>query len=42
MPDTELTALDYWRAIGLWGANVATYKIAFAACLIEFVGQGRT
>jgi len=42
VPDAELTALDYWRAIVIYGANVATYKIALAACLIEFAGQGRT
>jgi len=42
MPDTLLAPLDYWRAIVLYGANVATYKIALAACLIKFAEHGKT
>lgn len=37
-----LTARDYWRAIVLYGQNVATYKVALASCLIEFAEQGKT
>ncbi len=37
---TTLTAQDYWRAIVLYGNNVATYKIALADCLIAFAEAG--
>lgn len=37
-----LSPQDYWRAIVLYGANVATYKIAFAICLMRFAEQGKT
>lgn len=34
--------MDYWRAIVLYGLNVATYKIALARCLHGFVADGKT
>ena len=37
-----LSPHDYWRAIVLYGANVATYKIALAICLMRFAEQGKT
>jgi 5-methylcytosine-specific restriction endonuclease McrA len=37
---TTLTTQDYWRAIVLYGNNVATYKIALATCLIGFAEAG--
>jgi hypothetical protein len=37
-----LTSQDYWRAIVLYGANVATYKIALGICLMELAEQGKT
>lgn len=40
--ESVLTPQDYWRAIVLYGNNVATYKIALAACLIEFAEAGAT
>ena len=33
---------DYWRAIILYGRNTATYKIALAKCLLDFVGDRKT
>jgi 5-methylcytosine-specific restriction endonuclease McrA len=38
----ELSAQDYWRAVVLYGANVATYKIALATALIDFAKEHRT
>jgi 5-methylcytosine-specific restriction endonuclease McrA len=40
--EPALTAQDYWRAIVLYGNNVATYKIALAACLIAFAKADAT
>jgi 5-methylcytosine-specific restriction endonuclease McrA len=40
--EPTLTPQDYWRAVVLYGNNVATYKIALAACLIEFAEAGAT
>lgn len=37
-----LTPQDYWRAIVLYGNNVATYKLALADCLIAFAEQRMT
>src|SRR5262245_37890689 len=37
-----LSPQDYWRAIVLYGANVATYKPALADCLIAFAQVGAT
>lgn len=37
-----LSPQDYWRAIVLYGANVATYKIALAICLMRFAEQDKT
>lgn len=33
---------DYWRAVILYGLNVATYKIALAKCLYNFTKEGKT
>lgn len=30
-----LSPKDFWRAIVLYGANVATYKIALALCRMD-------
>lgn len=40
--ESTLTSQDYWRAIVLYGNNVATYKVALAGCLIEFAEAGVT
>src|SRR4051794_19449511 len=32
---------SYWRAVILFGRNVASYKFALANSLIEFAGQGK-
>lgn len=37
-----LSPQDYWRAIVLYGTNVATYKIALAHCLMDFAVHGKT
>lgn len=37
-----LTPQDYWRAIVLYGNNVATYKPALADSLIAFAQENRT
>jgi 5-methylcytosine-specific restriction endonuclease McrA len=36
---SPLTPQEYWRAIVLYGNNVATYKLALADCLIAFAEQ---
>lgn len=41
MSDNSSNA-DYWRAIVLYGLNVATYKIALAKCLYGFSKAGIT
>lgn len=38
----SLSPQDYWRAIVLYGNNVATYKIALALCLMDFARQEKT
>jgi HNH endonuclease len=38
----QLTPLDCWRAVVLLGRNTATYKIALAQSLSQFVFQGHT
>lgn len=35
--DDKFSIEDYWRAVILYGLNVATYKIALAKCLHTFV-----
>ncbi|WP_132053127.1 HNH endonuclease domain-containing protein [Pseudocnuella soli] len=36
----SLTAIEYWKAIVLYGLNNATYKIALAKSLLDFSRQG--
>lgn len=38
----QLSKSEFWRAIILFGFNTATYKIALAQCLTQFVSQERT
>src|SRR5687768_4283975 len=38
----NLTAIEYWKAIVLYGLNNATYKIALAKSLLDFSAQGLT
>jgi hypothetical protein len=40
--DDGLMPQDYWRAIVLYGNNVATYKIALATCLMAFARERKT
>jgi 5-methylcytosine-specific restriction endonuclease McrA len=42
MASEVLTLQDYWRAIVLYGHNVATYKVALADCLIAFARDRKT
>jgi hypothetical protein len=42
MANDMLTPQDYWRAIVLYGNNVATYKIALADVLIAFARESKT
>ena len=37
-----LSPQDYWRAIALYGANVASHKIAQALCLMDLAKYGKT
>lgn len=38
----DLLPQDYWRAVVLYGQNVATYKIALSNCLLDFAREGQT
>ena len=39
--DDKFSIEDYWRAVILYGLNVATYKIALAKCLHTFVLENK-
>jgi hypothetical protein len=39
MNGSELSGQEYWRAVVLYGANVATYKIALATVLITLAKE---
>jgi hypothetical protein len=38
---TEFTPADYWKGIVLYGLNAATYKMAFARCLLGYAKTGQ-
>jgi 5-methylcytosine-specific restriction endonuclease McrA len=42
MPEFSITPQDCWRGIIFLGLNTATYKLALANCLIQFVEHGQT
>jgi len=42
MDADQLDKSEFWRAIILFGLNTATYKIALAQCLIQFVSREKT
>ncbi len=42
MEISTITPIDNWRGIILLGKNTATYKLALAKCLFEFVEQDKT
>ena len=40
--DTHPSLENYWRAVILFGRNVASYKFALGQTLLEFAGAGKT
>ncbi len=42
MDNNNLSPADAWQGLILFGLNTATYKMAFARCLLEFVRENRT
>ena len=40
--DTQPTREDFWRAVILFGRNVACYKFALAKCLLNLAQAGKT
>ena len=40
--ENDPTLQNYWRAIILYGQNVASYKFALAESLIELANVGKT
>ncbi len=42
MAEYTLSPKDSWRGIILLGLNTATYKLALANCLMQYVAQGKT
>jgi hypothetical protein len=40
--DRDITLENYWRAVILFGQNVASYKFALAKSLIELSSPGQT
>jgi hypothetical protein len=40
--DQQRTLENYWRAVILFGQNVASYKFALAKSLIDLAGAGQT
>ena len=42
LTDLAITPKDSWRGIILLGLNTATYKLALANCLMQYVAQGQS
>ena len=38
----EFEDIEYWKAIMLFGLNVATYKPALAKCILEAAAQKKS